>query len=365
MKRIFFITSSLSSGGAERVMAVLANRLSEIGYNTTIISKAHIPPFYEIKNRVKLVFLPPKINYNNKVSTFFGRCILNRNIYKYLKNEKPDIVISFSTTTNGSMILICRLLKLFVIASEHNNYKVNLKSLPIWLIKRHIYPHATYLTVLTERDKIEYYGKYMKNVIVMPNPLPLQPIDKINLRHRKELILAVGNLSRWRHKGFDKLLVIFSKIEKKYSNWQLFIAGAGDPTWLKKEIKNLNLENRVILLGAVKDIQSLMLRSSIFAMTSRWEGLPMVLIEAMSQGMACIAFDCFTGPGDIIKNGSDGILIEDQNIDLFVNKLSALIEKKELRLKLGLNAVETSRKYFPEKILQKWFSLFEKIGLDE
>lgn len=356
--KIILITDSLTSGGAERVMSILANNFSDIGYNTTIISKSHQPAFYQLNEKIKLVFPKTKINYQNKITTLFSRIHLYRDIYKYLKNENPELVIPFSTTTNGAIILLCKMLGLHVIASEHTNYKV--KSIFRWFIKRYIYPHANFLTVLTERDKKEYYDRFMNNVIVMPNPLPLAPIENVNISQREKIILAVGNLSRWKIKGFDNLLKIFSTVTNKYSDWKLHIAGGGDPMYLQTLIKDLKLENRVTILGEIKDIQSLMQQSAIFVLPSRWEGLPMVLLEAMSQGMACIAFDCFTGPADILTHGKDGIIIEDQNNTNFAKELSKLIMDEDLRYTLGKNAIETSKTYLPEKIVTRWQFLIEQ-----
>jgi GalNAc-alpha-(1->4)-GalNAc-alpha-(1->3)-diNAcBac-PP-undecaprenol alpha-1,4-N-acetyl-D-galactosaminyltransferase len=101
-------------------------------------------------------------------------------------------------------------------------------------------------------------------------------------------------------------------------------------------------------------------KSSIFALTSKWEGLPMVLLEAMSQGMACIAFDCFTGPRELITDRSDGILIEDQNFTSFVTGLRELMEDQDLRMNLGEKAIEASKKYLPGEILKNWYNILEK-----
>jgi glycosyltransferase involved in cell wall biosynthesis len=251
------------------------------------------------------------------------------------------------------------LLGLRVIASEHSNFKVSIKSFPIWFVKRHIYPHANFLTVLTERDKSEYYGRFMKNVVVMLNPLSLVPVKNVNLLKREKIILSIGEVPSWRIKGFDNLLEIFLKISVQYPDWKLVIIGRGDQSYLLDIIQKSNLAGRVSLPGEIKNVQTFMQLSSIYALPSRWEGLPMVLIEAMSQGMACIAFDCFTGPGDIITNRLDGILIEDQDINQFVCGLSELIENQDLRLSLGTNAIETSKKYLPEKIVKRWRNLIE------
>jgi len=318
MVKLIFVIDSMISGGAERVMAVLANGFSESGYDTTIISKAHKSSFYQLGDNVKLVYPKTVVDYKNKVTILLTRLKLYLDIYKYLKAEKPDFVIPFSTTTNGVTIITCKLLGLKVIASEHNNFKLNLNSFKVWVIKRIIYPHARLLTVLTERDRNEYYGKFMDNVIVMPNPLPLEPAENVGNLLREKIILFVGDLSRWDQKGFDNLLEVFSQISPEYQDWKLVIAGSGNQSRLKEKIGELGLLENVSILGEVREIRTLFRESSIFALTSKWEGLPMVLLEAMSQGLACIAFDCFTGPRELITDRRDGILVEDQNLNAFV-----------------------------------------------
>jgi GalNAc-alpha-(1->4)-GalNAc-alpha-(1->3)-diNAcBac-PP-undecaprenol alpha-1,4-N-acetyl-D-galactosaminyltransferase len=357
MPKLIFVIDSLISGGAERVMSVLANKFSEDGYDTTIISKAHISSFYKLESRVKLVYLKTKVNYKNKATILFSRIRLYFDLYNYLKVTRPDVVIPFMTNTNGTVIIICKLLDLKVIASEHNNFRKNRGAFSDLFIKRVIYPHANLLTVLTERDKNEYYGRFMKNVTVMPNPLPLDPVENANPMFREKIILSVGELSRWNQKGFDLLLDIYAQIAPKYPEWKLVIAGSGNPEYLSGRIQKLGLCGSVSLIGEVTDIQTLMRKSSIFTLSSRWEGLPMVLLEAMSQGMACIAFDCFTGPRELITNRMNGILIEDRNINRFVSGLEELLDDQDLRLNLGTKAIETSKNYLPGKIMEKWIHL--------
>jgi glycosyltransferase involved in cell wall biosynthesis len=359
MLKLTFIIDSLISGGAERVMSIVANKFTECGYYTTIISKAQEPPFYKLNSNVKLVYLRTKVNYRNKATILFSRLKLYADIYYYLKSTRPDVVVPFLTNTNGVTIIVCKLLGLNVIASEHNNYKLNLNTFPVWFIKRVIYPRASLLTVLTERDKKDYYGKFMNNVIVMPNPLSLEPVTDIDLIKRDKIILSVGELIRVDQKGFDLLLEVFAQISPVYPDWKLIIAGSGDPGYINQIINKLGLEEKVSLVGEVNDIQALMRMSSIFTMTSRWEGLPMVLLEAMSQGMACISFDCYTGPRELITNRWDGILIEDQNMEDFVTGLKELIDDKDLRINLGKKAIETSKQYLPGEIMHKWERIIE------
>jgi GalNAc-alpha-(1->4)-GalNAc-alpha-(1->3)-diNAcBac-PP-undecaprenol alpha-1,4-N-acetyl-D-galactosaminyltransferase len=359
--RIIFIIDSLISGGAERVMVVIANKLSEYGYDVSIFSKARLPSFFVLNESVKLVYPDTVVNYRNTLTILYTRLRLYVSVYRYLKKKRPDVVIPFSTNTNGITIIICKLLKLPVIASEHNNFRLNLKSPPVWFIKRHIYPLADILTVLTERDKDEYYGRFMKNVTVMPNPLGLDPLENHEDIERGKTILAVGELSRSHQKGFDILLEIFSKLANDYPDWGLVIAGSGDPGSFSSMISKSGLNKRVFFTGEVSDIQTLMRKCSIYALTSRWEGLPMVLLEAMSQGMACIAFDCYTGPRELINDRTDGILIKDQDIMHFVTELKMLLDDQDWRAYLGRNAVVKSKQYLPDRIVEMWDILLESL----
>jgi len=340
-------------------MSILANRFIILGYSVDIISKSHQKPFYDLDRRISIVFPKKVINYSNVFDSFWGRILVYIEIFNYFRKQRPDVVIPFGLSTNGVIILLCKVLKLRTIASEHTNYKVGLNLFFVRFIKKYIYPLANTLTVLTEKDA-EYYRKYMDNVVVMPNPLSLKPISEYDNFKRNDIILAVGDVSRWHTKGFDNLLNIFSDISGKYFNWKLIIVGGGDNEYLSAQVKHLNLEERVCLFGPTKEVQVMLRSAKIFALTSRHEGLPMVLIEAMSQGLPCIAYDCFTGPGDIITNGADGVLVEDQNTQDFHTKLSMLIEDPDMRAKLASNALQTCNKYLPDNIITMWQKLIEE-----
>ena len=361
MNKIIFVTGGLISGGAERVLSIIANGLDTRGYDISIISKQHIKPFYNLNSKVKVIYPTTRISYKNTFKTLLSRLAVFIDIFKILKYEKPDVVIPFSTTTNGNIIIIAKLLNIKVIASEHNNYKVGLQNPSKWFIKRFIYKMTDYLMVLTQRDVDEYYGSFIKNILVMPNPLPLIPVNYNNEYQREKIILAIGNVSRWKHKGFDNLLSIFANIKNRIPEYKLVIAGGGDPTYLKQICSELNIENKVEFLGEVTDIEYYMQKASVFTLTSRWEGLPMVLIEAMSQGLPCVAYDCFSGPRDIISNGKDGVLVEDQNNEKFGQELISLIKNKNKQAILSKEAINTVKKYEINTILDKWEKLLSKI----
>jgi glycosyltransferase involved in cell wall biosynthesis len=224
-----------------------------------------------------------------------------------------------------------------------------------------LYRFANFTTVLTKFD-VDYYKKHSANVVVMPNPCTFHAIVE-NDRTKDNSIVAVGNLDRYHHKGFDNLITIVAPILKKYPSWNLKIVGEGDTgmNYLQDLARKNNILGQIIFLGFRKDVQDIMKNAEIFILSSRFEGLPMVLLEAMSQGMACIAYDCKTGPSDIIVNGTNGLLIEDQNIVAMQESLDLLINNKKLRKELSDNALTSLDRFSMQTIITKWEELFAKI----
>ena len=173
----------------------------------------------------------------------------------------------------------------------------------------------------------------------------------------------MGNLNRYHHKGFDNLISLISPILHSNRDWVLKIVGSGDTglNKLKKIVQAENLKEQIIFTGFSNDVKKIMRESDIFVLSSRFEGLPMVLLEAMSQGMACIAFDCITGPSEMIVNDNNGLLIENQNFDAMKNGIERLIQSVDLRNNLALNAIKSLEKFDIEEIGGQWITIFESL----
>jgi glycosyltransferase involved in cell wall biosynthesis len=196
----------------------------------------------------------------------------------------------------------------------------------------------------------------------MPNPCTFTPLinDSVN---REKVILSIGNLNRYHHKGFDNLIKLSAPILKNNKDWVLKIIGGGDngKEILSKLVVDHDIEEQVIFTGFRNDINKVMQESSIFILPSRFEGLPMVLLEAMSQGMACIAYDCKTGPADIIDHEENGLLIKDQDMPEMQDGLTLLLRDEELRRNLGQKAIKSLSKYSVENVGRLWEDLFKSL----
>ena len=237
------------------------------------------------------------------------------------------------------------------IAEEHHYHNNDQKYINIIKNK---YKNIDYLFALTKTLE-EDYKKFLINnhhtkVVLIPNMLPEIPNETSSLKAKN--ILSLGRLDYG--KKNDDIIRAFSKLEDK--EWKLYILGDGsEMDNLSKLIKNLNLQDRVFLEGykTKEEIKEYMLKSSIFLMASLTEGLPMVLLEAMSYGIPCIAYETASGTNDIISDNINGYVIKNRNEEEYVNKINELVKDEKLRKRLGMNAKETSKKFSKEEISKK------------
>lgn len=358
--KIHFIISTLGGGGAERVLKLMSESLSENElFDVSVITLLDNKNDFNLKTNVTIIDLK-KVKY---LPGHTLRSIFNLLRYYKYKSNRPDLIISFITLTNLICIITAKIYKIKIIAQEHNSYLRSMKGRKLIsdFTKKYIYKWADVVTVLTAFD-ISFYKKNNVNVQIMPNPCSFEAITD-NSHNRKNTILAAGNLDRYHHKGFDNLIELVAPILKKNPEWNLIIAGSGEVglKYLKSIASRNQVTNQIEFIGFVSNISDYMYNASIYILPSRYEGLPMVLLEAMSQGMACIAYDCKTGPSDIIDNNYNGLLIEDQNKIEMIEGLKILIQNENLRQKLSNNAIRSLERYDIKKITLQYENLIKEI----
>ncbi len=278
-----------------------------------------------------------------------GNIIRTRVTVKTIKNINPDVVLSFLTMVNIVTILSAKITSTPVIVSERTNIN-SLKSKFWKKVRRIVYPYADALIVQSKYDKNKYgFHKYCK---VIQNPISIT--NNYNNIKRENIILAVGRLVNV--KGFDLLIDAFSKVNSV--NWNLIILGNGNNRKkLQKQIDDLNLKDKVKMPGVEKDIEKYYKKSSIFVLSSRLEGFPNALVEAMAYGCSPIAFDILTGPRDIIDNQKNGLLIEALNVSLLAQEMQKLMDNPDKIYTYGKNAKNITKKLDIEKISKEWFDI--------
>lgn len=365
-KRITFVIASLGAGGAERVMSIMANYWIAEGNDITILtlSDSSKSVFYELEPRINYVPLGLEGNSNNKIEGLLNNI---KRIYKLrhaIKASKPDVIISFLDTTNILTTLATRGLKVPIILSEHNAInKVDIGWL--WsMLRARIYPMADKVVLLSERMRSYYPVSVRETAVVIPNPVLVSQNstkDTPEVFLEKPSIMAMGRLSY--EKGFDLLMRSFAMIKDDYPLWSVTILGEGDARGELEFLRNeLGLEGKVHMPGLVKNPYDYLRQADIFVLSSRNEGFPVALCEAMACGSAVISFDCMTGPAEIIDNGVNGILVPPENANSLANAMAKLIVSEDDRKRLGSMACDITTRFGVEKVMQEWIDLVALVG---
>ena len=212
------------------------------------------------------------------------------------------------------------------------------------------------VVTLTKHD-MAYWQHYTQRIEVIPNMLTITPIRVIDYNAKR--VISAGRYMY--EKGFDRLLEAWHLLSKEYNDWHLYIFGNEDRTPYQLIVDQYDMNDRVHLMPATNDIAEEFSKSSIYVMSSRYEGFGLVLAEAMSCGLPCVSFDCPYGPREIIRNGEDGFLVNNGNVQALALALEQLMDDSELRQAMGLHASQNIIRYSQDTIMKQWLSLFQSM----
>lgn len=363
MKLLYITNQLFGSGGLERVLSVKASHLAEhFNYEVHIVTlnQGDTTLFYDFSE--KIIFHNIQTS-GNKISSFFQ---YRKGLINAVKEIKPDLIAVCDDGFKGFFVPLiirkpCPMIyerhasKFIFYKTEKRNFIQNFFfSIRIRLIEIGARSYDKFI-VLTNENLKEWN---LNNLQVIPNTLSFYPELQSNLNNKQ--IITVGNHGY--QKGIDRLIKAASIVIKKYPEWKFVVFGNKNQADINiKLVKELNLGANIIFNDPVKNIGDQYFNSSIYALPSRSEGFGMVLIEAMAYGLPCVAFDCPSGPIDIISNNEDGFLIENGKISQLAKKINDLIEDKQLRIRMGIKARINSKQYLPEFIVPKWDLLFQNL----
>lgn len=385
--KILISLGCLQGGGAERVAVVWADAFIKLGHQVVLATNKDLsdaPFVYPINSEVvmskcfksqtetsleKDLLLRKKYGFPYRVYSalsYYIKCHFA--LRREIKRFRPNVVLGVMNITSLQSLIASVGLGCKVVSTEHNSFE-RPASAPMSAFEHFMKFTANkwfpLVSVLTTADK-DYIGKRLSNVQVMPNPLALDPIT-IPLPNKQKRILAAGRISGWYSKGFDVLIKAWAEIAHKYPDWILDIAGTGDEKsieYLQSLINDENISLQTILSGFHTDMSKYYAESEIFVLSSRCEGFGMVLIEAMSQGCACITADYKGRQREVLGSENAGMIIKPNDVEGMSEAIAELIENKELRLKMQYNAIERSKDFQSSMIAKKWLSVFnEKLGL--
>jgi GalNAc-alpha-(1->4)-GalNAc-alpha-(1->3)-diNAcBac-PP-undecaprenol alpha-1,4-N-acetyl-D-galactosaminyltransferase len=344
------------SGGAERVMSIIANYWASHGWDVTLLVLVDDTSFYQLDPRIKLKFLqiarsPGKSSIVRVLGNTWRRL---RVLRQEISASQPDIVISFMNSINVYTILACWKLKLPTIVCEHI-YPGFSDANKIWQqVMKWAYRHADLVTVLTQNALPFYPADRGYRAIVMPNPV-LAPTPAIATERvlSSPSLIAMGRLHP--QKGFDLLLRAFERLQAKHPDWQLTILGEGPMrAELEALCSELKLTDRVHAIGSVQNVPDYLRQADLFVMPSRFEGFPMALCEALAHGLPAIAADCLSGPRDIIEDGVNGVLVATEDVDALVAGLDELMSDPIKRQQLAQNAPQILDRFGIDRVMELW-----------
>lgn len=379
--RITLVIGTLSGGGAERVATTMANYWAERGREVAILT-THFggeSSCYGLHPRVthldlsspRFIGLPTDLKVIAPLAGLISACspservALTPKVTHILKlrgailSTRPDLVISYVDRTNIWVLLATHGLGLPVIVSEQTDPNENSIGAGWELLRRRLYPQASYVTVLTE-ESLGYFSSVagMRGRII-PNALTpdvFSSSDEMPRRKNGKTLLAMGRLDH--QKGFDLLVSAFALVAKRHTDWTLEILGEGPVRdYLESCVQKRGLGERVRMPGFTRRPFDAMRRADLFVLSSLAEGFGNVLIEAMACGLAVVSFDCPSGPRHIIRDGVDGILVPPRDAQAMAEALDRLMGDEAERKRLAARAPEVVERFGVEKVMSMWEEL--------
>ncbi|MCU7543228.1 glycosyltransferase family 4 protein [Riemerella anatipestifer] len=382
MNIVYFFPNLKDAAGTERMLNVKANYLADVlGYNVTIITYRQYddPIFFKFSEKIKMIHFDipdptrdlknfPSVErkklYKNFMATY------RKKVEDYLYHNPTDIAISMYFGAEHKFLPLIKDGSKKIL-EYHFHFDItpfskilksdwslqNLKAKILTKLFQRTLNKFDKIVVLTEEDEKEW-SYYFDNVTNIPNPITIEPITADT---NAEKVLAVGRHTS--QKGFDYLVEAWAIVAKKFPNWQLDIYGHGEQEEERKQqIKNLGLEKSINLYPPSKEINKVFSEHSIFVLSSRFEGFPLVLIEALASGLAPVSFEYKNGPKQMLgDNKLKEFLVEPNNVEIFAEKLSELMESDVLRKEMSEEALRVSKRYEMSSIMKKWEGLFRDL----
>lgn len=354
-KILFFIQNFGRPAGSERVTALLSSAFASMGHDVAVLSICgNNKSFYPLYKSVELYTLIDEDSVDNRKSFFK----VLKKLKKFYTSHPYDIVIDVMPSLSIYTLLLKRRFHYKNITWEHFNFKQNTGM--CWYGRRAAIRYSDHIVTLTDTDRKFYIaGGCKENKIdYIYNPSPFQEGEMHSFYNKN--VVSIGRLSH--QKGYERLLKVWKKIEKK-TDWLLHIYGNGEEKEnLLRMIESLSLKN-VYIHESVKNIEEVYKNSNVYISTSYYEGLPMTMIEAQSFGLPIVSFDYETGPKDIITDTVDGILIKSDSENVMIDSTSdcllALINNPDEVRRLSENAFKSRERFRMDLIMDRWSHIIE------
>jgi len=354
MNHITFVLNSLAHGGAERVTINLAERLSDKGYNVSIITLNKAKKEYNLGSSIERICLN---EYRGKINKVFK-------LRNSLKSSSTDIILVMGVPLLIYFFPAITGLGIPYVVSERNDPSNFDGKKFTKYISRFFLQFSDGVVFQTKQAKEFYSKRIQKKSTIIPNPLMSENLPAPYMGEREKKIVSVGRLVK--QKNHMLLIRAFKNISEEHPEYKLEIYGEGpERANLENEIEILGLKNKVTLPGVHDDVLDKIKNASVFVLSSNCEGIPNALIEAMAIGLPCISTDTPSGgPSSLIENYESGILVRVKDLNALEREMINLIESKDLSNKLCTNAVKVRERLKIDRISYLWLD-FLKLSLDK
>lgn len=369
MSRVSIVIHALNGGGSERKTAVLASQLATASRQVTLITlDSAATDAYPIDRAVRRIALDLMRESHNLLQAAWNTWQRVRYLRRAIRESQPDCVISVTEKMNILTLLACYWPAVDVVIHETTNIRRHrIGRIWSWL-RRRLYPGCAALVVQTERARV--HARLLvadRPVYVIANPVETPDrafIKDFSKETDNPCIVGMGRLVP--EKGFDVLIRAFAQVHAKHPQWKLRILGEGpEQTALEDLSRVLDLEQWTEFVGWVDRPAADLGKADLFVLSSRYEGMPLALLEAMACGLPVISCDCETGPAEIIRDGVDGRLVAPEDVIGLAEAMDDLMQNADARECLGAAARQAMKRFRVGRFLRQWEAVLAGATEDE
>lgn len=349
-----FLIYSLQGGGAERMVSKLANYMVDQVEEVTLFLINGEGIVYSLNPKVKVVVFDFQESGNRMKRALKRLQVIRREV----KSAKLDVLYAFTTTMYPYAAICCKGLKTKVIGAERANPQIYGKEMRLAI--KLVSPLCDGFVFQTEGARSCYPRSLAKRATVIPNAAPKVSFER---REREDDVIRFCTVGRLHtDKDFDTLIDAFAIYLKEYPESELTILGDGELRQVyEKKCKNFHIEKQVVFAGFVSNVYERLTEHDIFVFSSKSEGMPNAILEAMAVGLPCISTDCDYGPREFIQYGVNGLLCKVADPQDMAEKMKWMAKHREERVQMGEKAKNVREDYSEEKILSKYLVYAKKL----
>lgn len=355
--RVMLVAASLAGGGIARTVATLANAWVERDRQVSVLTfdAGDGEPAYALDDRTELHFAELLGESRNMFQAIAGNVRRIARLRRRIAEIRPDVVVSFGDQTNVLVLLALIGTGIPVIVSERIDPRRHRIGRAWSLLRRVAYILSSRIVVQTDGVQKALARHLRRKAVTIPNPVPIPHAHANPERNPTSgpVVIAMGRLNR--QKGFDVLLEAFARVAPDRPEWSLVIWGEGPArAELEEKCRRLGLSKRARLAGLTGDPESELASASLFVLSSRYEGFPNALCEAMAVGLPVVATDCDSGPADIVRPREDGLLVPVEDVEALAQAMNTLMGDPSLRERYGRAAQTIVERFSVPRVLAAW-----------